>query len=218
MISLLVILLSQAQAETPNWYCKEVASERQGNIIHSCGIGTGNDENEARSTAFDNAKIEFKKVCGLSADCKNHLVSVKPERTTCDKVETGFKCHRLLTFSIGPKSDEKIEDEEKVTVKSKAIANYKPIDNIKSPDTDEVFKPFVYKQIERNPQVYIGMPKKELLQKFGAPRTVNNNTAQFFYEFKGKMCQDDQECYVTLQDDYVKNYMDFKSIYTDLFK
>jgi hypothetical protein len=217
---LLILTLPLVKAETPNWYCKEVASERSGNIIHSCGIGTGQDENEARSTAFDNAKTEFKKICNLSSDCKNHMISVNPERTTCDKIETGYKCHRLLTFSIGPIGDKfEIEQDEKVSnTRSVSSLKYKPVDNIKSPDTDEIFKPFVYSQIDRNPKVYVGMSKKDLLQKFGIPYYVSFGPELVSFQFKGKMCDNNSYCYVTLQDNYVKNYIDFKSIYTDLLK
>lgn len=87
------------------WLCKEESSVRSANTIGSCGVGTGEDENAARASAFENAKAEFTRICDLSADCKGHELSVMPKRTTCQeapekKGRERFKCYRLIEFTV----------------------------------------------------------------------------------------------------------------------
>ena len=97
-----VDLLSTAAWTADDWLCKEASSQRRGNTIHACGIGLGADENAAHLTAFDNAEKEFLKVCSASADCSGHAANADPGRTTCERVPSGFKCYRMVVFSIQP--------------------------------------------------------------------------------------------------------------------
>lgn len=102
LMGLLLMIGSQAQAE--GWFCTEESSTVIGSYIQTCGIGKGNDEADARSKAFDNAKIEFTKICGLSSNCKGHRMSVEPMRTTCSLKDGWYTCHRMLMFNIDVES------------------------------------------------------------------------------------------------------------------
>lgn len=81
-----------------SWTCTEASSVRVSGAIHACGVATGDDENEARSNAFDNADDEFKKVCRASVDCNPESVSARPARTSCAQINGGFKCYRMIYF------------------------------------------------------------------------------------------------------------------------
>lgn len=91
----------------PGWLCEEVASQRKGNSIYACGIGSGADETTARTQAFDNARAEFNQVCEASDDCRGRQVSVSPERTSCKKENANIKCYRLVVFQIGDPTQKK---------------------------------------------------------------------------------------------------------------
>jgi hypothetical protein len=225
LLAALLLHQAHAYAESPNWYCKQVASERQGSTtINSCGIGMGKDENEARTNALDNAQKEFLKVCGLSDDCKNHKISASPERTTCEKSDRTYKCYRLIVFSIGPLAEptEKISNSkniDKTPIESSKNENIETIQSDKV-DIKEIFTPFVYSQIKTNPKVYKGMPKAELLKQFGRPERVSEagfrqNAYYFWYE--GNMC-DYGGCDVTISDGVVEKFDKFKPEFTDLLK
>lgn len=84
-----------------NWLCKEASSERNGADIHACGIGYGKDENEARLSAFDNAKKEFSAFCVASDDCRDHEINVVPSRTSCESNNGKYQCYRMIIFKIG---------------------------------------------------------------------------------------------------------------------
>jgi hypothetical protein len=84
------------------WYCDQVASAwvEEGKILSTCGYGTGSDENMAKTVAFENAKVEFKKVCGKETSCANRVVNIDPQRSDCKKTEDGVECKRLFYFHI----------------------------------------------------------------------------------------------------------------------
>lgn len=84
-----------------SWLCLEESSQREGNTIRSCGIGSGKDENAARLDALDNAKEEFNRICDSSSDCKNHEVRAIPQRTTCERDSGQYRCYRLIVYAIG---------------------------------------------------------------------------------------------------------------------
>lgn len=104
-----VILLSPLSAHA-GWFCSEESSEKNGNVINACGVGVGSDENEARTQAFENAKLEYKQLCEGSDDCRYHFVNIKPKRTECSSTSQGFKCYRMLAFEIGGYSLEKANE------------------------------------------------------------------------------------------------------------
>jgi hypothetical protein len=200
-------------SETP-WLCTEESSQRQGNTVLSCGVAVGDDENEARSKAFDNARNEFKKVCDASSDCRGHETTVLPKRTSCDEItgktalmDTKYRCYRLLAFTIGNPI---------------APATGVPVlfDN---PDN---FQSFSYAQIRRLSKVRAGMRKSEVLGLFGAPidvQRINLDRQVFIYE--GKMCSDRFDegyeagtCGLVFDNGHVGNIENFSFKYTDDLK
>jgi hypothetical protein len=174
---LLLSLPSRGLAIDVPWLCTEESSQRQGNTVLSCGVAVGDDENEARSKAFDNARNEFKKICDASSDCRGHETTVTPKRTTCDEItgktaqiETKYRCYRLLAFTIG---------------KPLAPAASVPL----LYDNPDNFRPFSYGLISRLPKIRPGMTKSDVLASFGAPievQRINLDRQVFVYE--GKMC------------------------------
>lgn len=100
LLSLIFLIPSPLYAQ--GWYCDQVASAwvQEGKILSSCGYGTGPDENTAKTVAFENAKIEFKKVCSKETSCSNRVVNIDPQRSDCKKTEDGVECRRLFYFHI----------------------------------------------------------------------------------------------------------------------
>lgn len=86
------------------WYCLEVASERQGDIINACGIGEAVDEDAARKVALNNAYKELDLICSHSSDCADKELEITPLRTDCKKIENIYRCHRGITANITSKS------------------------------------------------------------------------------------------------------------------
>ncbi len=85
------------------WYCLEVASERQGDVINACGIGEAVDEDAARKVALNNAYKELDLICSHSSDCADKALEITPLRTDCKKVESIYRCHRGITANITSK-------------------------------------------------------------------------------------------------------------------
>ena len=207
------------------WLCTDESSQIQNGALLACGVGKGKDENEARASAFENAKAEFKRICTASDTCKQHEISVEPKRTSCEGKEGSYKCYRLIVFTIGK--------ETKRAADSSAIENRGNLKNSNSNaklqhesfrDKSEFFVPFTYESISAFPKVFKGMLKKDLLELFGAPRSVSNNgyssdgqtILMFFYE--GKMCEYASSCYVIVDGDKVERWNSFKPNYTDYLK
>lgn len=89
-------------ASAADWFCEEAASQRDGNVVRTCGIGEARWEATARAQALETARLEFNRLCDLSSDCYGRPVSVRPGRTSCKKSKVGFQCHRLFIFTIDP--------------------------------------------------------------------------------------------------------------------
>lgn len=98
---LVLILINSLEAHSA-WYCNQVASEwtENGKTLSACGVGYGKDENEARLDAFENAKMEFKNVCGKETSCAGRRVNIEPQRSECSPTEEGFTCRRLFNFLV----------------------------------------------------------------------------------------------------------------------
>lgn len=180
---------ANAEEESVNWFCKEESSKRVDDTILSCGIGIGNDENEARLNAFENAKKEFAHVCSSSNDCNQANVYVEPKRTSCEIVGGQTKCYRLVAFTQQDMS-------QKLGHMTSSIGNSKK-----------------YSPIKKN------MSKKELVSTLGMPYTVSkdfSNRLQAFY--KGDVCIYSWDvCYVILEDNVVTNWEGIKPQYTEDF-
>ena len=82
------------------WYCHEVASERNGDVINACGIAEASDEDVARKLALENARKELLLICSLSADCVGKDFNVTPLRTECKLVGSVYRCHRGISAEI----------------------------------------------------------------------------------------------------------------------
>jgi hypothetical protein len=97
-ILVLPILLWASQAFS--WYCKDVASERNGDTINACGIGESIDEDTARKISLNNAYKELDLICSRSSDCADRALEIEPLRTDCKLVDTLYRCHRGISASI----------------------------------------------------------------------------------------------------------------------
>lgn len=100
LIALTMQLIGSAFAGDA-WLCTEASSQRRDNNFISCGIGEASEESTARAKALQNAQVEFKSLCDLSTDCKGHVMTVWPERTSCTHNSDGYVCHRMVRFTVG---------------------------------------------------------------------------------------------------------------------
>ena len=204
LIVILTLIVSSESIAADSWLCTEASSQRHGDSILACGIGNGKDENTARLTGFDNSKIEFDRICKSSDDCRNHNITVQPERTSCEKENGTYKCYRLIVFTIGPVAE--------------TTGNYSS-KNLKTNDSPDKFEPFVYEKTLQYPKVKRGMAKKDLLAQFGVPvSTVDIHFPDWSdgldFRYKGKMCVDDYVCHVKVRKDEVHDWSDIKPIYS----
>jgi hypothetical protein len=91
-----------------DWRCTEQGITREGSVFVSCGMGEGTNESIARENALYSATTDFKSLCSMDSNCKNHKVSVEPGRMTCERESNdtiygagSFKCYRIIRFTIG---------------------------------------------------------------------------------------------------------------------
>jgi hypothetical protein len=83
-----------------DWLCKEASSTRSEHIITTCGVGSSNTLEEARSKSRESAIEEFKRLCQLSDDCRENDYRVTPMRTDCELKDGSQTCYRALEFQI----------------------------------------------------------------------------------------------------------------------
>lgn len=98
----LILTVSMAHA-AESWLCTSESSQVIGDQVRACGVGHGPDEDAARASALTSAKAEFQGLCNASSDCPSRAVTVEPKRTTCEQSGKGWKCFRLLVFTMGEK-------------------------------------------------------------------------------------------------------------------
>lgn len=96
-----ILLLCPSLTHADQWFCTDEASTRTGNLIKVCGIGEAKEEGPARIKAFQNARNEFYQICQTSSDCVDHFYFSNPLRTECSRDEQGYKCYRMVQFTIG---------------------------------------------------------------------------------------------------------------------
>lgn len=101
------------------WYCHEVASEKNGDIINSCGIAEAPDEDDARKKALENAYRELDLICNKSFDCAGFGLEITPLRTECKRINETFRCHRGITATIN--REKKISPELNIYVPKKVM-------------------------------------------------------------------------------------------------
>jgi hypothetical protein len=243
----LVAGICSVAAADEDWYCKEVATQRFGNVFRSCGVGEGADENAARRAAFENAKKEFGSICAISSDCRGRAIHVQPERTSCAKgTSAGYKCYRLIVFSVGdpvehppmaltgnavgepaplPTAAGKSAKNGPTPtptplvdpLSAKQIALFEPVDI----DDKESFKPFYYRDIAKFPKIRVGMPKAKVLARFGKPSSVrvsSGGTVMVFYRDRS-FC-DGGRCSFRFDEKtgQVIEFSDFRYEYTEALK
>lgn len=191
MWRLILVMLANSALASEHWLCKEATSLRRGNDIEACGVATNADLSIAKNLAFDNAKSEFNKVCGNSADCYGHQISVNPKRTTCDTFNGAYTCYRLLEFNIG-----KIK-----TRLASTFQSYEP------------------EQDAQLPKIRRGMAKADVLKIFGAPQSIYvediiGNYTQLIYT-SDDICQGGMGCGIIIENGIVASYAHIKYQYTN---
>ncbi len=96
-----VLLWTSSALALDEWFCTSESSQIQGNAIQACGIGEAKSEAAARRKAFDNAQVEFRRLCYASDTCPDREVTVEPKRTTCAKYGSEVKCYRMVAYILG---------------------------------------------------------------------------------------------------------------------
>lgn len=99
-LTLVLFIFFSSEESSANWLCRVAASERNGDIINSCGVAEAPTETEARANARKAAFEELNSICSQSPDCANFEYTIKPLRTDCEKTSSGFKCYRGIEATI----------------------------------------------------------------------------------------------------------------------
>lgn len=95
----LVIIFLSLQAHA-DWFCTESAGKNSEGTYQVCGIGEDPSEAQARTLAFDAARAEFNRTCQEDLKCKSSSKSLELKRTECKKSPTGYKCYRMLEYTL----------------------------------------------------------------------------------------------------------------------
>lgn len=98
--TLLTLLFGFNALAGESWLCTEDSSQLQGDSVAACGVGEGETEGKARRIAFNSAKTEFNEICGPDTECSMHKYAIEPKRTTCERIDGGWKCYRLMVFRV----------------------------------------------------------------------------------------------------------------------
>jgi hypothetical protein len=97
---LILMMCVATNAFAGEWFCMDESSEKIDNVVRVCGLGESQEEGPARIKAFKNAWEEFYQLCKSSTDCAGHHFNSKPLRTECDETDRGYKCYRMIEFTI----------------------------------------------------------------------------------------------------------------------
>jgi hypothetical protein len=241
IIGIIAISLFGSVAVAEGWLCTEAASQRSGDVIRSCGVGYGSDENAARRDAFDNARIEFGALCDTSDDCRGREVSVTPERTSCEPTaDGGYKCYRLLVFTLGSgKSDREpflpLASEPLAAPPSpRRVERLLPRAPVAEPEEPapepaapaEVALP--ERRVERRlavvpfrpaagAKIRVGMSKAEVLERFGRPDVVREGAHDVAVFYRGRTFCHGDACMFRFERDTgrVIVYRDFRTEFTE---
>ena len=98
MLYVMFMLFSAIAFGDANWLCVDSSSELRGDGFYACGVGYGGDKSVARSNALKSAREEFKAICDENTECGQRQYLPEPKRTSCDKVDTGWVCYRLIVY------------------------------------------------------------------------------------------------------------------------
>lgn len=179
MIHLILLFLSVAQAGD-QWLCTEESSILRGSSIYACGVATSKDEALARAEAYEESYREFSRITGKQP------ISVQPQRTSCTRSIEGYKCYRLVVYSIQPEE---------------------PID-ISLPENNP--------PPPAPAKIYVGMSRKDLFFVLGDPKSYNkvSFTGVSDARYRGDMCvYASQGCNVFIKNDMVQDIQSVKPEY-----
>jgi len=232
------VLTPWAIAQETDWYCKEVSTERQGNLFKTCGVGVAIEEGEARVRALENARKEFVSVCQLSADCKDKPIIAEPQRTSCEKSEGKYHCYRLVNFQISSKGspllpaaesnaliddtrkllnpDPKLEGDDKVA--EEEVVKAPP--EKKKEVSENAIEPFALRDLASIPKIRVGMSKEEAFKIFGKPSNVKDSDEEVRVFYKDKPFCYGGTCSFRIdkKTGKIESYSDFRYEYTDVLK
>ncbi len=121
-VTIIMLLMSVNAWPSDQWLCVEDSSQIQGSQILACGIGEGPTESVARKAALKSAQDEFSAVCDTQTLCGEHKYRAIPSRSTCEKTDSGWKCHRLVKYEI--ESDKKESTKQAVKYNPQEFAQY----------------------------------------------------------------------------------------------
>jgi len=120
-VLILLYFIFTTSSFASGWFCKEVASERNGNTINSCGVGTGATEADARKNALQMAYEEGDTICRPSIDCNPYEWVVTPLRNECKPFDGGYRCYRGITITITDKNRDNPDSPRKLLADGSAI-------------------------------------------------------------------------------------------------
>jgi hypothetical protein len=106
-VTLIIFLVSQGGRAS--WFCREAASEAQGDHFYSCGVAKSTSLADARRKSLSNAKEEFRSFCKESKNCNGFEYTIKPLRTDCKKDDDKYICYRGLEYRILPTKKKAID-------------------------------------------------------------------------------------------------------------
>lgn len=168
------------------WICQEMASERHGDIIKTCGVGEGKTESDARLMAFDSAYNEFKRVCDASEDCNVSSVGVIPKRNSCEKTKDNYKCYRMIVYKLNTFTFKRV----------------KTVLLIKKPT-------YIYRGMTKNSLIdFLGKPYK-------VEELEENGITMYGFYYKGKQCSG-KSCLIAIVDNKVAIWNNIRADYTDV--
>jgi len=98
-VALILFFISATSFSKESWLCTSESSQIENDRVLACGIGEALTEGAARKQAFNSAKAEFNHVCDVNTFCGAHKYAVEPKRTTCEHLEVGWKCYRLVVYT-----------------------------------------------------------------------------------------------------------------------
>lgn len=128
-----MLLLSTLGLTQDQWICQVDSTQIVGGDVAACGVGDGVSEGTARSLAFESAKREFDSICGPDTECGMHKYAVEPKRTTCERVESYWKCYRMVVFKLVSEPRREIASRDIIPTQSPAIvglSNQERLDRI----------------------------------------------------------------------------------------
>lgn len=101
-LTLVFLFISSVASATDdgNWLCEVESIQKQGNVFYACGIGVSYGESAARGQALRIAIGHFKTLCNESSDCAGKPKIMDPQRLSCRKDKTVYRCAQLIKITV----------------------------------------------------------------------------------------------------------------------